>query len=501
MTALEFVDFITDSLRAKIYYVLVKETEMRSVYAYFTSEHYVLDANLTRLKNECSIIIDLALKSGIANQFSKGLFKQFTTSLNFKHQVLSSVVKEYILNLKEIKEELFDNDPFKLNTKNGIYCYITGEIRKQTKEDYFFNITTANFIPGYNERPEIFINWIKNQITEQNITVWGNSELDIDSKVENFLEILGYLFTGCTYQKYIFFLLGKSNTSKSTFLEFLGYLLGSYYGILPIKGLMYKRTGDPNVRPELVDQRKKRLLISSEPDPHDVLDASIFKILTGNDGASFKKSHSDNIYYHPKCKIVVSSNYLPKVSNTTDDSQLSRFVVMEFMNPIPNDKQDLNFLNKLKEETTANQIFTFILSYSMKYAKNYFEKKMPIHNEFKQDFAKYLLQQKDPISMFWKDKIIVSSIQSSFYKWKSRDLYLYFLEYLRLLKYEEEVTQMKFFKRFSEIAEQHEFVHKTTISYTKEACYSGIMIKGVDFLTHGLTSFSGEIKSKYTFDE
>src|SRR5262249_52677928 len=112
--------------------------------------------------------------------------------------------------------ELFDADPWLLNTPGGIVDLRTGEIRPARPEDYMTQMTAvAPSVPGGECQT-----WLKflDKITE------GNVELIL------FIQrMLGYSLTGLTQEHALFFLYGSGGNGKGVLINTVAGIMGNYH--------------------------------------------------------------------------------------------------------------------------------------------------------------------------------------------------------------------------------------------------------------------------------
>lgn len=495
MTKLEALKEMTNKIleNENLVYMRDFETKKIELLQWKNHTHYeIIDKESLILRKKCSKIVDYYISNRIFNDADI-----YDENISGRASFIKLLNEEVLSNIKILDETDFDNKDYMLNTRTCLVNLLTLECRKQTPNDFYRNITNSSFIYDYVDEPELFTTWIRNMIYDDSLSTKDNED-----RFQSWLMIRGYLITGDNSQKRAFFDIGKPNTSKSTFIEFFKYIMGSYAGSMSVKTLMRKRTGDPTIKGEIVDQRDKRMLASAEPEKDDVLDGSFLKSYTGKDIQSLRKNHRDPIKFKPIAKFCISANYFPKIHNLEDQALRNRLIVIESNNPIPTEKQDPNFMNKLKEY--RDEIFSFLVRYSHKYYTNH--KNISYHYSFTRDLNYYLMLQDDPVVMFWNDCIEVikgpiNTPYNSSGKIIIKPLYHLFIRYLEQIGFYEVVQYNPFCKKFKELTETIKEVKKS-VTKSEGSYYLGLRLKNLDrfFSTIECFEWMNYVTSKRDFN-
>ena len=156
------------------------------------------------------------------------------------------------------------------------------------------------------------------------------------------------MLTGSTREQCIFFLYGDGSNGKSTFLDVLADLFGSYAMNAQSETITARRQSD-SPRADIARLKGARLVTISEC-PADVwLDEAIVKQLTGGDTVTARYLYGREFEFKPEFKLIMATNYKPRIRGT-DSGIWRRIRLVPFTQTIPEDKQDLQLPDKLRAE-------------------------------------------------------------------------------------------------------------------------------------------------------
>lgn len=230
----------------------------------------------------------------------------------------------------------WDADPFQLNTPGGVIDLRTGKVQQFHDEQYFTKCTTVR--PDFKAaRP-----------------VWAAFLLDVflgdQAMVEFVQRMFGYLLTGDRREQKIFFLQGVGANGKSTMVDFIGRLVGTYAIKLPAHVLMHNpMQGHPT---ELAQLRGKRIAISSEIEESQHWAESRIKELTGDETLTARFMRQDFFEFKQSQKHLVVGNHKPRLRGG-DAAIARRFVLVPFLAKFSGAKRDPRMLEKLQAEAPA----------------------------------------------------------------------------------------------------------------------------------------------------
>lgn len=170
-----------------------------------------------------------------------------------------------------------------------------------------------------------------------------------DTALQTYLQcMVGYMLTGSAREQCIFFLYGDGSNGKSTFLEVLAELLGSYAMNAQSETITARRSSD-GPRTDIARLKGSRLVTISEC-PADVwLDEAIVKQLTGGDVVTARYLYGREFEFKPEFKLIMATNHKPRIRGT-DTGIWRRIRLVPFTQRIPEERQDLQLPDKLRAE-------------------------------------------------------------------------------------------------------------------------------------------------------
>lgn len=196
----------------------------------------------------------------------------------------------------------FDADPYLLNCQNGVVDLRTGQLLPHSSELLLTKICNAVYDSNA-QCPE----WIKflNTIFKE--------KQDLISFIQ---KAVGYGLTGDVSHQAFFILHGDGANGKSTFVETIYKILGSYAAITPTSTLIAKRGSEiPN---DVARLKGARFIISSELERSKLLDEALVKRFTSEEPISARFLRQEFFEFKPTGKIFLSTNYKPTIRGTDD---------------------------------------------------------------------------------------------------------------------------------------------------------------------------------------
>lgn len=246
----------------------------------------------------------------------------------------------------------------KIACKNGTIDLITGELISPRREDYLTQAVSTEFHPD-SPCP----NWV-NFLWQIFIDPTTKTP---DHRLINYVQkLLGLALTGKATTENIFpIFFGAGGNGKSTFINCIQEVIGNSisYGADP-KFLMESRQQDHPTT--LASVHGKRLIIAQEPSPGSRLDTSLIKSLTGGDQLSARRMREDLWSFTPEALVVLVSNELPLVRETTDGIW-RRIVVIPFLARFQGTDRDPLLKEKLLAEKEG--ILRWLVDGAVLYAK------------------------------------------------------------------------------------------------------------------------------------
>ncbi|AWK85165.1 DNA primase family protein [Azospirillum thermophilum] len=193
-----------------------------------------------------------------------------------------------------------DADPMVIATPSGIYSLESGELVASDAEECAKYLCTKQTAAGVVDIPTpMFDSLLRNMANN-------------DAETEEYLwQLLGYTLSGDQRLQKSFWLTGSGQNGKSTFLNTLFGLFGSY-AISFDASVLEKQKNDRHPT-EIAQFVGARLAITSEWPDGGFLNEDRFKRLTGDDVISARFMRGDNFSFMSQAKIWVVMNKLPAV--------------------------------------------------------------------------------------------------------------------------------------------------------------------------------------------
>lgn len=200
-----------------------------------------------------------------------------------------------------VDPETLDSDPYLLGVANGVVDLRTGDLvessgrllSRHTLHEYRTNEAAPRW--------ESFIQEIFNGDREVINYVW---------------KAVGYSFTGLTGEQCWFLCYGRGANGKSTFLETLRSIAGTYGHTAKVSTFTTQRSRS-DADEDVASLKGKRYVISGEAGHTAELDQERIKSLIGTETARARFLYSGSFEFTPVFKLWIANNQRPRV---TDDS-------------------------------------------------------------------------------------------------------------------------------------------------------------------------------------
>lgn len=228
----------------------------------------------------------------------------------------------------------FDSDPDFINLRNGVY-----DLRehKLIDHDPAFMMTrqaSVSYDPG--QRCPKFLETLE--------------AMQPDWEIRQFIQRwAGTLLTGRTISEVVIHY-GDGANGKTTILEAMGLVLGTYFAKLP-PGFVAKSKSERHPT-ELVTLYKARFALASESDMADTLDEAKIKTVTGDGEITARRMHENNWTFRPSHKMAIATNHMPAIHGR-DSGIWRRVAVIPWEQVIPEEKRQPNFERVIFDEEAA----------------------------------------------------------------------------------------------------------------------------------------------------
>ncbi len=261
--------------------------------------------------------------------------------LKFANKTASSSAKNAMVKETEhlddipIQPDELDSYTDYINTQNGVVNLRNGDLLPH--ESVFLQTKIAySEYEKQGEQPEMWLKFL-NDVT--------NGDKDLQRYLQ---KCIGYSLSGSVREQCAFFVYGMGNNGKSTFIETISDMLGTYSANVQPETLMMKR-GEGGINSDIARLKSIRMVVSEEPTEGVRLNEGLIKQLTGGGKITCRFLFGDEFEYEPEFKIWIATNHKPVIRGT-DVGIWRRIRLIPFEVNIPKDKVDKNLKYKLRKE-------------------------------------------------------------------------------------------------------------------------------------------------------
>lgn len=232
-----------------------------------------------------------------------------------------------------ISASLFDADPMVLATRTDWVNLETGTAHAPDPKILISKASDVNFgVAATCPRFEQFVN----DIFE------GDSEL-----ISFVRRAIGYSLTGSTSEQCLFIMIGDGANGKSTFINVIKNLLGTYGTTAAAQTLIAQ--GGSSIGDDLVDLARSRFISVSETEEGQSLAEAKIKQMTGGDTLKGRPLYGSYVEFKIIGKLWLATNSLPQINNS-DYGIWRRIMAIPFNRTFSVEEQDKTLQSKLMEE-------------------------------------------------------------------------------------------------------------------------------------------------------
>jgi len=230
-----------------------------------------------------------------------------------------------------------DPHPFLLNTDNCVLDLRTRETFDHDPKYLMTRITAAPYDP--NQTCPKFTAFIEQVLPDPVMRAYVQ-------------RAVGYTMVGQPDKRAIFMAHGPTHTGKSTFMNIMGTIFGSYATTAPSGTLKSPRNGEKGPSNDLHMLRGKRFVSTSETNDSATFDEDLIKRLTGNDKVVSRALYREHIEWTPECSIWLATNFPPRF-NSDDNAIWTRAKLIPFTTQISEDEAISNLAEVICKEEAA----------------------------------------------------------------------------------------------------------------------------------------------------
>lgn len=235
-----------------------------------------------------------------------------------------------------LDEHEFDRNPWLLNCQQHTLDLRTGRAYTPRPADYLTRQVPVTYDPQARApRWDAFLHRV----------------LGGDAALIRFVRLaVGYSLTGVTDEQCVFFLYGTGRNGKSTFIETLQALFGTYSVKLPMETFLIRK--NEGINWNLADLLGRRLAVASEIEQGRRLAEAVVKDLSGGDTISAQRKHQDPFQFVPETKLWMYGNHKPILVGAEEGIK-RRIKLIPFTQTIPPAEVDKQLGRKLREELSG----------------------------------------------------------------------------------------------------------------------------------------------------
>jgi putative DNA primase/helicase len=205
---------------------------------------------------------------------------------------------------------------------------------------------------------------------------------------------VGYSLTGSTAEQCMFIMIGDGANGKSTFINVVNHLLGSYGTTAAAQTLVAQ--GGTSIGDDLVDLAGSRLITVSETEEGQSLAEAKIKQMTGGDTLKGRPLYGSYVEFKIIGKLWLATNSLPHINNS-DHGIWRRIMAIPFNRTFSAAEQDKALQPKLMAELPG------ILNWAIQGCLEWQQAGLNPPNVVTEQVAEYRTSM-DSISQFLKDE-------------------------------------------------------------------------------------------------
>lgn len=308
----------------------------------------------------------------------------------------------------QISSNCFDANPMLLGVNNGVLDLANGKLLPAQKEMYISRCGDVHF-----DSSAGCPRWL--QFIDE-ITCG-------DKEYAKFLQrIVGYMLTGRTDEQVLFFLHGHGCNGKSTFMNVIQRLMGSYYHQISSDVLLQTNNSSKGPNPSLAKLTGSRLVVANELPEGSRMDENLVKSMTGNDVIVARQLYAKvELEYTPMFKLIMVGNHKPVIRDTSP-GMWRRMIMLPFNASFSQEQMDPRLMDKLYAELSG------ILNWALEGVQMWLRDgiKASIPNSIKSEIAEYR-HESDLLAIFLEectckgDFTYTDRLYDAFRKWAERD--------------------------------------------------------------------------------
>ncbi len=229
----------------------------------------------------------------------------------------------------------WDADPWLLNTPGGEINLKTGVMQPHRLESFSTKMTAVTPMAGPCPTWHKFLARVTG----------GDQEL-----IAYLQRLCGYALVGEVVEHVLVFVYGLGANGKSTFVNTVAGILGSYGQTAPMD--TFTETAGAQHPTDLAMLRGARLVTATETEDGRRWAAAKIKVLTGGDRIAARFMRQDFFEFVPQFTLIISGNHKPGL-RAVDEAMRRRMHLIPFTQTIPAHERDTGLPKALQAEWPA----------------------------------------------------------------------------------------------------------------------------------------------------
>lgn len=328
----------------------IKYSYIQKEWYYWTGKVWQVD-NSGEIKKLADVIIDDMKKEAFRadGDIQEELLKWCNRTASSKGKTNMITETQHLEGIP-VQPDEFDAYTDYINCQNGIVNLRTGELLPHDSNFMMTRICYTDYDTTCGE-PKLWLKFL-------------NDVCNGDKELINYLQkCVGYSLSGSIREQCAFFIYGIGNNGKSTFLDTISDLMGTYASNVQPETIMVKKN-DGGANSDIARLKSSRFVTSVEPNEGVRLNEGLVKQLTGGDKVTCRFLYGKEFEYVPEFKIWIGTNHKPTIRGT-DVGIWRRIKLIPFEVNIPKDKVDKTLKYKLRKELP--QIFNWAVQGCIKW--------------------------------------------------------------------------------------------------------------------------------------
>lgn len=241
------------------------------------------------------------------------------------------------IHINEEFDEKVDSSPYLVGFENGVYDLLQGCFRDQEKKDYITMSVGYKYVEKGNGK-------------EQEIQKFFEVIMPNAENRHFLLKMLASTLLGMNKEERLSIFTGETRNGKGALTELMKYTLGEYIGVTTGSFIQGERPDASSPQPDLINFRKKRLVILNEIDENKQLNTQFVKNLVGNDIINCRTLYSPrNIEFKAQFKLILNCNKRPPLDADKVDIWSKIYLLLFPMTFVNTQEEILNDTYKLKD--------------------------------------------------------------------------------------------------------------------------------------------------------